>query len=181
MARYNRLVMRRYDASNAECLVFTFKEGLASALAHDLKLRVTDFAIEVDEERHAVEARFAPRSLRVVCAMAGGRESPGALAANDHEKIEENIVRDVLEADRYPEIRFSSAQVARETGGYRVVGSLALHGRAREVSLVVREEAGRLVTEVELHQPDFGIRPYSALFGALKVRPDVKLRVSVAK
>src|SRR4051812_4209200 len=37
----------RIDPASAECLVYTFKEGLLSAVAHDLKIRVERFEIEV--------------------------------------------------------------------------------------------------------------------------------------
>jgi len=35
----------RVDASSAECLVLTEEEGLLSAVAHDLKMRVTQFEL----------------------------------------------------------------------------------------------------------------------------------------
>jgi len=35
------------------------------------------------------------------------------------------------------------------------------------------------VAEVPIHQPDFGIKPYSAMLGALKVKPDLVVRCSV--
>jgi hypothetical protein len=37
------------------------------------------------------------------------------------------------------------------------------------------------VAEVKIHQPDFGIKPYTAALGALKVKPDVLVRVSVPR
>jgi hypothetical protein len=37
------------------------------------------------------------------------------------------------------------------------------------------------VAEIKLHQPDFGIKPFTAALGALKVKPDVVVRVSVPK
>ena len=37
------------------------------------------------------------------------------------------------------------------------------------------------VAELKLHQPDFGIKPYSAALGALKVKPDILVRVSVPR
>ena len=61
--------MARHDASTAEVLVFTFKEGLLSPLAHDLKLRVTRFSLEVAETSDSVAAEFDPRSLVVLTAM----------------------------------------------------------------------------------------------------------------
>ncbi len=33
--------------------------------------------------------------------------------------------------------------------------------------------------EVRLQQPDFGIRPYRAMLGTLRVQPDVLIRMSV--
>ena len=36
--------MPHYDATTAECLVLTYKEGLLSAVAHDLEIRVARFA-----------------------------------------------------------------------------------------------------------------------------------------
>jgi len=38
------------DASTAECLVFTEKEGLLSGVAHDLKLRVERFRLRIDDD-----------------------------------------------------------------------------------------------------------------------------------
>ena len=55
--------MPRYDASSAKVLVFTFKEGLLSAAAHDLKLEVTKFTVDV--EGTSVRAEFDATSLRV--------------------------------------------------------------------------------------------------------------------
>ena len=38
-----------------------------------------------------------------------------------------------------------------------------------------------MVTVVRLHQPDFGIKPYSALLGTLKIKPEVTVRCSVPR
>ena len=65
------------------------------------------------------------------------------------------------------------------SGGGKVVGELLLHGKEKELVCEVRREGGRLVTRVPLHQPDFGIRPFSAFFNTLKVRPDLLVSLSV--
>jgi hypothetical protein len=171
--------MVRLDASSAECLVFTYKEGLLSAVAHDLKIRVTKFVIDVDEAKRAISARFDPASLRVVCAMSDGKEVPGSLTTANKREIEGNIVRDVLDARRYPEIRFVSSAVEEKGGSYLVKGRLALHGHERQVRVQVHQDGDRYVSEARLHQPDFGIRPYTALFGTLKVQANVTIRVVV--
>src|SRR6266498_3740801 len=71
--------MPTYDAQRAQCLVFTFKEGMLSALAHDLKLQVNQMTIDVDEKARAIDARFDAKSLRVVTVMKKGVEAPGEL------------------------------------------------------------------------------------------------------
>lgn len=170
--------MPTFNASNAECLVFTYKDGLLSAVAHDLKIKVTDFTIEVNEETDDVRGEFIAGSLRVVNAMADGNETT-ALGEKDKKTIEDTIINDVLHAARHPRITFES-QAYREKGdGYQIKGNLELHGSKREVVVEVQPKDGRLVVETTLHQPDFGMKPYSAMFGTLKIKPDVKIRLSV--
>ncbi|MEZ4299133.1 MAG: YceI family protein [Polyangiaceae bacterium] len=169
----------RFHQDNADVLVFTFKEGLLSAVAHDLQIRVTRFAIDIEPETNAINATFDARSLRVMTAMKDGMPTE-ALSDGDRRKIEENIVDDVLHSKRFPEIRFTSSSVEEDgAGGYRVRGTLALHGKTREVTVLSRNDGEGQVMEVKLHQPDWGIQPYSALFGALKIKPDVLVRIAL--
>lgn len=171
------MMVRRFDASSAECLVFTYKEGLLSPLAHDLKIRVTRFTLDVDEERRAIKARFDAGSLRVVCAMRGGVEAPGTLSAAQRREIESSIAHDVLDAPAFPEIRFSSTSVRDKGDHYLVKGTLVLHGRTRPVPVHARRPGDFYVAEARLHQPDFGIQPYRGFFGTLKVKADVTVQV----
>jgi YceI-like domain len=168
-------VTTRFDASNSECFVFTEKAGLLSAAAHDLKLRVERFEIEV--ERGAVKARFDASSLRVVCAMSAGREDLGALSERDRRDIEGTIARTVLDAPGHPFISFQSSAVAADGAGYRTEGVLSIRGRARNFGVAARREGDRAVVEARIHQPEFGIKPYTAMLGALKVKPDVLVRL----
>jgi len=171
--------MATYDPSRAECFVYTFKEGVLSALAHDLKLRVSGFSVEIDEQTHAIDARFDARSLRVVCAMQHGAEAPSSLKDSQEREIEGNIVDDVLHARRHPEIRFRSSSVTPEGEGFRIAGTLSLHGVDRTLETVARRQGDRLVVEAELHQPDYGIKPYRAMMGTLKIKPRLRVQLSV--
>jgi polyisoprenoid-binding protein YceI len=70
----------------------------------------------------------------------------------------------------------------REQGATRVVtGNLTLHGQTRSVTATIREDGANWTTDVTLQQPDFGIKPYKALGGALKVKPEVRVTVRVPK
>lgn len=168
--------MIRLDAAAAECRVFTFKEGALSAIAHDLELAVGRCTIEVSEAL-TIDARFALDSLRVLHAIKDGRPST-ALGDGDKRKIERTLADEVLAVRRHPEARFAGR--AEAVGdAFLITGELTLHGRTRALSATTRPLGGRQHLEFTLHQPDFGITPYRAMLGALKVRPDVRVTLAV--
>ena len=180
--------MPTFDENAAECLVYTYKEGLLSAIGHDLVIRVGRLAITVEPATRAVEARFDASSLRVASAahpgdpgQTGRAPSPIPLSEGDKRKIEGTIRDEVLASRRYPEVRFSSTAVTPVNDGFHIEGTLTLHGRARPIALDARPVGDRLTAEITLHQPDFGITPYSAMLGALKLKPRVNVRVSLPR
>lgn len=168
--------MPTFDAQSGSCRVLTFKEGVLSAIAHDLELEVTRWSLVVEDE-HRLQARFEAGSLRVLHAMHDGKPT-NQLSASDRAKIEKTLREEVLGSARHPEITFVGEGTA-EGAGYAITGTLTLCGRARSLTARARPSGDQLVAEATVHQPDFGIRPYSAMLGALKVRPDVVVRVSI--
>jgi polyisoprenoid-binding protein YceI len=172
--------MPRYTQNEAEALVFTFKDGLLSKVAHDLKVRITRFSLDFDPAASRLSAEFDASSLTVVNAVQDGAENPKALSDADKEKIGSQIQKEVLETDAHPKVTFNSTQVTRRPdGGYSIRGDLTLHGTTRPISAETRVEGGRQVAELALNQPDFGVVPYKAMLGTLKVKPEVRVRVSI--
>src|SRR5579871_3379738 len=112
-----------HQPPRASCRVFTFKEGMLSALAHDLELEVTRFTLTVAEDRSRVEAWFDTGSLRVL--------GPAVLSASDREQIARNIREDVLHSARWPTARFASTRVAGTEDAWEVEGAFELHGKSR--------------------------------------------------
>jgi polyisoprenoid-binding protein YceI len=164
--------MARFGPDTATCEVFTKREGVLSAAGHDLKLRTEKFEIEADAS--SVRARFDPASLRVAAAMRGGREEPAALSERDRRDIERSCAREVLESHRFPEITFTSSEVRPGT----VRGTLSLHGRELTGEFAIERVQGRAVAEVEIDVRRFGIRPFTAMLGALRVSPMVRVVVT---
>jgi hypothetical protein len=165
--------MTTFTEDNATCFVYTFKEGVLSRVAHDLKLQVKQFEIRWQEGE--VMATFDPQSIVMCEAMKNGRESPGVLSGPDKRKVIENMHRDVLKTARFPEIRFAASTVSATATGVDVDGYLELVGRKRPVSVQAVRGAATWEIEVWVNQPDFGIKPFKALMGAIKVKPKVKL------
>lgn len=171
--------MPTFDAESADCRVFTYKEGLLSAVAHDLELRVDTFSVEVSDDRSSVTGTFDLRSIHVVDAIVEGKRSPGTISGKDKTKIESNVTSEVIDARRHPEARFESSEVREVDAGWEIRGTLELAGRKREIIVPVHRDEGKAVGEISVHQPDWGIKPYSAMFGALKIRPEIKIRIEV--
>lgn len=162
-----------------EIRIFTFKDGLLSAVAHDLEIAVDRFRIEWDDARAKVTATFDTRSLRVLHPVVHGAPSPSSLSSKDLRKIEENMQRDVLGTASHPEARFESTAIEADGDAHRVTGMLTLHGQSRPLAARITREGERFVTELTLDQRDFGIKPYSAMMGTLKIKPEVRVRVRV--
>ena len=162
-----------HDASTAECLVYTYREGLLAAVGHDLCLRVERFAVEVTGDAHAptILGRFDAASLRAI----------GDVSPADARKIEGNAADDVLGARRFPTIEFRSTRVVRDGQRARVEGTLALHGSTRPIAFDAVADERDWRAEVRLDQRDFGIKPFSAMLGTLRVRPDVLVKIRVPR
>lgn len=160
--------MARYDASSAEILVFTFKEGLLSAVAHDLKLKATKFTLDVEGDTARLDLDAG--SLKVASPMKDGQENPSAIPQLLWGEIEKNMNADVLEVKRHPRIEFVTTRVTDT----EVVGRLTLHGQSHELR---GTRSGRVV-EFRFEQRRFGIKPFSAMLGSLKVKDEVRVRVT---
>ncbi len=168
--------MARFDETQAQCFVLTFKEGLLSPVAHDLRISVTRFHIDAEETR--VFARFDTASLVVDTPMKEGTPNPSALSAGDKAKISRQIREDVLHSRSFPEATFRSTSVRkRPDGGYDVAGELTLHGVTRPLLAQTQLAGGKQHLELRIHQPDFGITPYKAMLGTLKVQADVTVQL----
>jgi polyisoprenoid-binding protein YceI len=170
------LPMPTFDASSAQVRIFTDKEGLLSAVAHDLELDVRTFRIDLADD--SLRATFDPASLRVLHALKDGHPTT-ALGAKDKADIEASVQKEVLATRRFPTIELASTALHRDGPRATVTAQLTLHGTTRSVTFSAIESSGQWVAEVPLHQPDFGIKPYSALFGALKVKPGIRVRATL--
>lgn len=171
--------MALFDASTAQCLIYSFKDGLLSKIAHDLKHRATRFSIDVDEQFRAVRASIDARSLQVECVMKEGVETENGISDGDKRKIESQIVEDVLDANQHPSIDFRSTSVQSVADGYRIEGLVRMHGVEKPIVSLAQRVNGHYSADLTLHQPDFGIKPFSAMLGTLKIKPDVIVRLMV--
>jgi hypothetical protein len=158
-------------------LVLTYKDGLLARLAHDLQIDCG----ELDVERRGTEivGRFALASLRVDGAVQHGRVAHGVLSESDRRKILETMTTEVLEVRRFPEATLNGT-IAASASGFTITGTLELHGRTVSLPPVaVTKRGDAWVAEVVLVPSRWGIAPYRALAGALKLQDRVTVRIEL--
>ena len=160
--------MPSYDAKAVDCRVTVSPEGMASSMGHIVDLQVTELSFDVGED-DAITAEFDADSLQVV--SEGPKDS-------DRKDIQKNAAK-TLEVNKYPKFRFRSTSVQRDGDRARIDGELTLHGKTNPISTEARDDGQRWVAEVTIDQRDYGIKPFSAMLGALKVKPEVQIKISV--
>lgn len=169
--------MTTFRPPQASCTVRVFKAGLLSAVGHDLELRVARFTIEVDGDR--IQGDFDATSLEIVGALRDGRPDPGTLSARDQREIQDNLRKGVFKGHRADQVRFQAEGVDQTEDGLAGSGTLHIPPYRHGLDFEVRVDGGRAVCEVVLHQPDWGITPYKAPLGVLRIQPDVHVRIEL--
>jgi polyisoprenoid-binding protein YceI len=155
--------------------VRTKRTGAAAKAGHNLLIEVTAWqaTLAVGDET-SIELSADATSLRV-------REGTGgmqALGDDDKANIEQTIDDDVL---KRRDISFRSTHVDVAADALAVQGELTLFGATRPLAfdLAVADD-GTLSGTAIVKQTDWGMKPYSGLFGALKVVDEVEVGISVA-
>jgi polyisoprenoid-binding protein YceI len=158
--------------------VRTKKAGAASMAGHNLLIEVTDWSatLELGAEpaQSTIELRADSGSMTVL------EGTGGAMTLEDEHKasIRQTIDDEVLK--RTPIVfRSTKIEPSADGGGYAVTGELELAGRREPISfeLAVGDD-GTLSGSAIVQQTRWGIKPYTALFGTLKVIDEVTVEIA---
>jgi polyisoprenoid-binding protein YceI len=155
--------------------VRTRRTGAAAKAGHDLVIHVTAWEamlrIGDDPADTSIELDADAASLRVQ-EGSGGLQS---LGDDDKANIETTIDDEVLKRRA---ITFRSTAVTGADGALSVQGELTLGATTRPLGFdLAVGDGGRLTGTAVVKQTDFGMKPYSALFGALKVADEVRVEI----
>jgi hypothetical protein len=166
-----------FGPENATLRVRTGRQGAAAKAGHDLVIDVTAWSarLEVGEDSKptSLELDADGGSLRVREGSGGIR----ALGDEDKAEVERTIDGEVL-IKRAIEFR-STAVEASADGHLRVAGDLKLVDTNRRIEFELGVDPdGEVAGAAVVKQTAWGIKPYSGLFGALKVRDEVEVEFS---
>lgn len=159
--------MPTFDAKAVDCRVSVFRDGLLTSFGHDVTLQVTNLSLDVGDD-DGITADFDPSSMRVT----------DDISDSNRKDIERNTQKS-LDTRKYPKIQFRSVSVVRDGDRARIEGDLTLHGVTSPISVEARDDGSRWNAKLVLDQRKFGVKPYSAPLGVLKVKPEVEVNISV--
>ena len=163
---------------HANIWVYTFKAGLLARVAHDLCLSVKRHELSVQAGK--VRGQCDAASLQVEGVMLGNGLDRGTLSDSDKRQILETVQKEVLQTERHPCVELEgdlSADPARAT--IEVRGNLRLHGQTRPLHVALTRHGDKLEGAFELTPSEFGIPPYKALAGAIKLQDRVRVQVEI--
>jgi polyisoprenoid-binding protein YceI len=166
-------------AGESSFWVFVGKAGFLSALAHDHEIGVKSFSgrvvvPEAGAGGGSIEWDIDSKSLVVL---------DKKVSEEDRTKIFNSMHHEVLESAKYQKMTFRSVSVSdvKQTGdnaySFTLNGDLTLHGVTKRITVpvaaTITPQQLRAVGKYTLKQTDYGIKPYSAAGGSIKVKNEI--------
>jgi polyisoprenoid-binding protein YceI len=164
---------------NGTLLLRTRRQGVAASIGHDLTIEVGRWSAEADVTDDPAGGRIRARVDIGSLTVREGTGGAMPLTADNRTEIERNA-RKALDADTFPEATFESSRVTGSPPHIVIEGTLTLHGAGASQRIEIDETGpDRYRARATVVQTQFGIKPYSAFLGALKLRDEVEVDVEV--
>lgn len=167
----------RLGTKSGRIVLRTYRDGLAATAGHDLIIDLPSWSGEltVDDDK-------APEALEVhidIGALSIRDGTGGLKPLTDRDRREiATTARRLLSTERHPEAVFTATRFDFNGESGVIEGNLSLRGVSRPFRLqVAQSELGTYRGTGTVVQSAYGIKPYTAFFGALKVRDTVDVEV----
>jgi polyisoprenoid-binding protein YceI len=163
----------RLTSESGELVVKTGRTGMGRRAGHDLVIVVTRWRGEVTVASAKLEDSTV--SIEVDIDSFEVREGLGGvkpLTDKDRADIKKTL-GDILDSGTHPQIRFAATSVTRSGESVTVVGDLTIRGETVPVTVGADFTDDRVRGSATVAQTRWGIKPYSAFLGALKLADEV--------
>ena len=153
---------------------------MGAKLAHDLILTATKWngTLNVDADNpgaSSADLTIDAGSIEIVEAVGGMKR----LSDKDRKDIGKNINEKVLQTSKFPELKFASSSVSGSDPKYTAAGNMTIVGNTKPVNVDINVNGTQVMATTKISQKDFGIKPFSAMMGAIKLRDDVDFELTV--
>jgi len=173
------------DSTRSTMEIDVYREGLFKAFGHDHLVAAKEFSGRVilnpdNLDTSSVTFRVATKSLTAVDPQESGKDRNAVQATMQG--------KDVLDAEQYPEVTFSSTSVNKperksEKWNLMLDGKLKLHGVEKPIHLPLTlsftDNELTAVGEIFLLQTDYGITPVKVAGGTVKVKDRIRIRFQI--
>jgi len=161
------------DVEHSTIRIHVGKAGLFSAAGHEhwVLAPIAEGTLE-EGPSASFSFRVESRQMKV--------EQDKSLSADQQAQVEHTMQTEVLDSEKYPEIRFRSTSIEPASQNAWVVhGELSLHGQTRTITTTVRKQENAYVGRCQIKQSDFGIEPVRVAGGMVRVKDELDIQFSV--
>lgn len=172
----------RIGPPTGRLLIKTSRTGLGRKAGHDLTIEATRWSgnavvVVSDPGKSSVTATVEAESLEV-------REGTGGLKPltdADRAEIKRTLEgKALLHTAEHPEITFRSTDITGTPRSFEITGGLTLKGRTHPVTMHgTSDSGGHLRGWATITQSTWGIKPYTAFLGALRLADEVRIEFEV--
>jgi len=175
------------ERPESRLVVHAFRAGALRALGHDHHFLVGTWR---------ASGTFDPKRLEgvhgtIVVGADSLHDTQKALDDSDRAKVDRQTRDEVLDAGRFPDIRYDVERFEKAAGATSGVtrgtlhGTLALHGAKRPLAIPIEiapRDGGGFTARgrASIRLGDFGMRPPKAALGAVTVKDTVEVEIELA-
>jgi polyisoprenoid-binding protein YceI len=173
----------RLGPSTGRLLIRTGRAGLGRRAGHDLAIEATRWSGEAvvavgDPDRSSVRVTVETGALEV-------REGTGGLkplTGTDRAEIKKTLQgKALLHTAEHPLITFRSTRITGTSKSFEITGDLTVKDRTHPVTVHAKGDGDRTLRGwATITQSTWGIKPYAAFMGALRLADEVHVEFEMA-
>ncbi|MET0752956.1 MAG: YceI family protein [Pyrinomonadaceae bacterium] len=173
----------KIDSSQSKFMVHASRGGLAWFKGHSHEIAVRDFSGDAELAMDLSN----PASLEMSIRADSLEETSDVFTAGQKQIINKELDEIVLEAEKYPEIKFRSTDVKGAINGsqfdVQIGGDMTLHGVTKRVVIPARVSVSgdtlRAQGEFSINRKDFKVEATNAFHGLVRIKHKLKFTFDI--
>ncbi len=163
-----------FGPHNGKMVVKVFREGMAKKAGHDLIIDVNSWKATATIAENPAESTFTATADVGSFTVREGVGGVKPLSEGDKNDIKKNTTQKILTS---PEISFTSTSVQPNGDAATITGDMRIMGKTAPATIKLSQEGGKAKGNFSVVQSNWGIKPFQAMMGALKVRDQVDIEL----
>jgi polyisoprenoid-binding protein YceI len=163
-----------FGPQNGQMVVKIYREGMAKKAGHDLIIDVKNWKATANIAENPAESSFSGTADAGSFTVREGVGGVKPLSEGDKADIKKNITQKILTT---PEISFTSTEVQPSGDAATITGDMKIMGKAAPATVKLSQQGGKVKGNMTIAQTKWGIKPFQAMMGALKVKDQVEIEL----